>query len=198
MNEEEQKQADLAEASRVGQTKINKTWFIERTGDGKIFACEEKEASEIMYNRTNWMRRDFKIIGVSNGETYQKVIAESKGKSEGVFTEIQTLELELKRYRSLEEKMIFEDLVDPNDEDPKTLPQREKLAKLREIIAGYLKKIEGKNDEYRKLTKGINEVAFQAELEVARGHIERPGNMNIMTPGATGEERQKIIKSMKG
>jgi hypothetical protein len=198
MNEEEQKLADLAEASRVGQTKINKTWFIERTGDKKIFACEENEASEIMYNRGNWMRRDFKIIGVSDGTTYQKVIAESQGKSKDVFAEIQALELELKRYRQLEEKMIFEELVDPNDTDPKTLPQREKLLKLRGIIDGYLKKIEGKNEEYRKLTKGINEVAFQAELEVARGHIERPGNKNILTPGATGEERQKIIKSMKG
>ncbi len=194
MDPEQQKSSDLAGA----KTTIGKTWFIERIGDGYIFACEETEAGEIIYNRTNWTRRDYKIIGVSDGTVYKKTLAESKAKSAQILGEIEALEKELTMYRKTEERMVFSDLVDPNDTDPKTLPAREKLQKLRAIIKGYTDKIEAKNTEYTRVTKTILTTAFDAELAVARGHIERPRNMNIITPGATPEERQKIISKMQG
>jgi hypothetical protein len=53
-----------------------KTWFMER-GDGKIFACEEIEAWELLRNKSNWRRNDFKIIGVSDGLIYAQAVNEA-------------------------------------------------------------------------------------------------------------------------
>lgn len=195
MDQEEQKNADLAEAKA---TKIGKTWFIKRLGDGYVFACEENEASEIMYNRGNWMRRDFKIIGVSDGKRFQEVIAESGSKANAVLAEVQELEVGLQRYRQTEERMIYTDLIDPNDTSESTKEGRDRLQKLRDIINGYLEKIEAKNEEYKALTTGIRKLAFEEELKIALGHIERPRNKNIITPGATPTERRKIVGKMQG
>lgn len=192
---EDLKNRDLSEASRIKSSKPKETWFIQR-GDGTIFACEEMEAWEILNNRSTWKRHDFKIIGTSSGETYQRVMAESGAKAREIENEMGRLRSEQARYRATEERMMFEDLVDPNDEDPKTEVEREKLKKVKEIINKYDKDLDKLEDEYRKLTTEIGTAAFNAELEVAKLAPRRPTNQAILTPGASPDERARILRAM--
>lgn len=198
---DELKQQDLSSASIARETAPKKTWFIKR-GDGMIFACQEAEAWGLFENRTNWMRRDFKMLGCSDGTTYAKIIRESTGKSAALLEEINRLESEMARYRKTEEKMVFEDLIDPNGTDPESAADRAKIKRVREIISGYEEKLVQLNDDYRNITRNINQQAFDAELAIARantktrGRVEYPTNANIVTPGASPKERRKILRAM--
>lgn len=186
------KDADLSPALVKRETAPRKTWFFERTGDSYVFACHEAEAWEIMSNRTNWMRRDFKMIGVSDGKTYAKIINESGAKARVLKSELDILKREQTRYMKAEENLMFDDLVKPEDDTP----EGAKLRKVKEIIADYDARIDVQEDQYKKATSDVQKEAFNAELEVARGHLERPSNQNIMTPGASPTERAKIITAM--
>ena len=186
---EEVKNSDLSPAMVEKMTRPKKTWFIERTGDHFIFACEEEEAWKTLTNRSTWARHDFKIIGVSDGTTYAKIINESKGKAREIQLKISEVEKEVNKYRKTEEKFVFEDLLDITDP---------KVIKVREIISGYDDKLEKMNEEYSSLTKNVAKTAFEAELKVAidGGIRQFPSNHDIITPGASDQERAKIIKQM--
>lgn len=198
---EQFKQQDLSPAAIARATKPKKTWFVKR-GDGMIFACEEGEAWALMENRSNWMRRDFRLIGVSDGTTYAKIVKESAGKSATILQEIKLLEKDMDRYRKTEEKMVFEDLIDPEGTDPLYAGDRAKIKRVREIINDLDVKIEKLNDDYKNVTKSVNQTAFDAELAQARantkatGRIEYPSNQNIITPGASPRERKRVMKAM--
>lgn len=185
------KNRDLSPAMVEKMTKPKKTWFIQRTGDGFIFACEEEEAWKTLTNRSTWARHDFKILGVSDGTTYAKFINESKGKAREIHSKIVEVEAEVNKYRKTEEKFVFEDLLDLTD--PKVL-------KVRSIIAEYDGRLEIMNKEYSDMTKNVAESAFKAELQAAidGGSKQFPGNHDILTPGASEQERSKILNKMNG
>lgn len=195
------KNKDLSAGMIARETAPKKTWFIKR-GDGLIFACQESEAWGLFENRTNWMRRDFKIIGVSDGATYNQIIRESHGESSRLTEEISKLNGDINRYRRTEEKMVFEDLVDPNGTDPAQESDRLKLQRVKEILEGLDKKLATLQDDLKNIHKNVIEYAFNAELDIARantkarGRIEYPSNQNIMTPGASPKERKRIMKAM--
>lgn len=194
---EEQRSRDLSPSEVERYTRPKKTWFIERLGDNYIFACEEAEAYELMYNRTNWMRRDFKILGVSDGIMFAKMIREGRSTADRVSGELNALEAERSRFAKAEENLIFVELVDPDDtESPENAPGLAKLNRIRDILAKYDKRLEDKHLELKACTSELNKAAFDAEFAVAKGHIERPSNQNIITPGASPEERLKILRSM--
>lgn len=186
---EETKNSDLSPAMIANFTKPKKTWFIERYGDGKIFAMEENEAWRTLTNKSNWARHDFRIIGVSDGTTYAKVINESKQKSQVILKEIQDIEKEANKYRKTEEKFVFEDLLEITDP---------KVKKVRDIINKYDKELEKKNAEYFALTRGVAQTAFEAELAKAKRskNKEFPSNQDIHTPGAQANERRRILREM--
>ena len=186
---EEMKNRDLSPAMVEKMTRPKKTWFIQRTGDGFIFACEEEEAWKTLTNRSTWARHDFKILGVSDGTTYARFINESKGKAREIHSKIVEVENEVNKYRKTEEKFVFEDLLDLTD--PKVL-------KVKSIIAEYDGKLDVMNKEYSDMTKNVAQSAFDAELKAAidGGSRQFPGNCDIMTPGASEQERAKIIKQM--
>jgi len=188
---EETKNSDLSPAMVTKMTQPKKTWFIERTGDKFIFACEEEEAWKTLTNRSTWARHDFKIIGVSDGHTYAKIINESKSKAREIHERIVEVEKEVNKYRKTEEKFVFEDLLDT--EDPKVI-------KIKGIIRGYDDKLDILNEEYSNMTKNVAKTAFNAELQVAidSGNKQFPGNHDIITPGASKEERSKILNKMNG
>ncbi len=198
---DELKAQDISSGMIARETAPKKTWFIER-GDGLIFACQETEAWGLFENRTNWMRRDFKILGVSDGTTHARVIRESAGNSKQIMEDIKRLETDLARYRKTEERMVFDDLIDPEGTDPAQEVDRAKIKRVRTIIAEYDEKLLKLNEDYKNITKNIVQTAFDAELAVARanqkarGRVEYPTNQNIITPGASPKQRRKVLKAM--
>lgn len=186
---EETKMADLSPNMIAKFTAPKETWFIERYGDKKIFAMEETEAWKTLTNKSNWVRHDFSIVGVSDGKTYAKVVSEAKGKAQKIYAEIEEIEKEANKYRKTEERFVFEDLLEPTDE---------KVKKVRKIINDYDKKLEKKNAEYFALTKNIAKTAFEAELAKAKKNRNKrfPSNQDIFTPGAKPMERSKILRQM--
>ncbi len=186
---EETKQADLSPAMIAKFTMPKKTWFIERTGDKKIFAMEEMEAWKTLTNKSTWARHDFRIVGVSDGKTYAKIVQESQGKARILQNEIREIEAEANKYRKTEEKFVFEDLLELTDP---------KVIKVKAIIAKYDKQLEKKNTEYFALTKNVANTAFEAELAKAKKARvkEFPSNQDVFTPGAQANERRKILREM--
>ena len=161
-----------------------KTWFFER-GDGFRFACNESEAHEILRNRTNWMRRDFKMLGVSDGKTYKQVKKEEKEKLVALKEEVKALSVEIGRYLRTLERLKFDELLGEADE---------KVIKCNNIIEGLEKKLDEKNNILKDARKVIETKAFEAEFEKAKGHIEMPTNQDVITPD--GKDRDKILRAL--
>lgn len=166
-------------------TKITKTWFIQRgENPNDIFACDEQEAWGLFQNRTNWMRRDFKIIGVSDGSTYVRVLNESRSDVEKAQKEVETLSRDLSRYLDTKDNLKFKELLADTDE---------KMIRLNGLIDELQVKIDAQNKILNNAQKYMVDKAFQAELEVARGNIEQPQNFDVFTPNGS---RDKILKQL--
>lgn len=163
--------------------KPHKTWFIE-TGDGMVFAARETEAWSLLKNRTNWMRQDFKIIGVSDGLTYHKVLREGRKAIPILQKEIDQIQKDLTSYSDTEHRLKFVDLIDENDE---------RFTKVKKLKKELVDKLTVKLKEMNEITVNLDKKAFDAELAVARGHIEMPSNQDIITPGG---RRDEILKNM--
>lgn len=167
--------------------KPEKTWFIER-GDGKILAMNELQAWETLKNRTNWMRSDFKIIGVSDGTTHHRVANELRAQTKDAKEAVKKANLELTRYIETKDRLKFDELL--SDDDPK-------VERVDALISEAEAKLEKAQKEFQRVSADIGEQAFKAELEVAKGNIEQPSNQNIMTPRATEQEKQIIRKNIR-
>jgi len=165
--------------------KPEKTWFFQR-GDGLLFTCNEAQANEIMRNRTNWMRRDFKMLGTSDGTTYKKVKDEEKKKISGLKEDVKNLNIELSRYIKTLERFKFDELLEDTDA---------KVIRVNEIIKGLEDKIDEKTDIIKNFTKIIDKKAFDAEFAKAKGNLVMPGDINVMTP--EGKDREKILKALQ-
>lgn len=196
-------QSDLAAVQR--DTKPKKTWFFERMGDGMVFPCEEKEAWDICNNRSEWKRKDFKLLGTSDGTTYQKVIAESRSAADRLSPIVTTLEKEVERYVNLEEKFMLENIVDMDldDElDAENAEHKKKVLKIRGIIDRKKEQLASSKKEYQAAVSGATKAAIDAELEVAKENMRKhgadwPGQVNIITPDATPADRAKILNQIK-
>lgn len=164
-------------------TKIGKTWFFER-GDGKVIACGEQEAWNLLRNKSNWQRNDFKMIGVSDGTTYVNALKEAglaKAQNEAKVAEKNT---EITRYLNTLDKFKFELLLDDKDE---------KVVKVKGIIDGLKKEVSDLTQEFSKGQQEIVNRAFEAELSRARGNMEMPSNQDIATPKG---DRERILRNM--
>ncbi len=190
------KSADLSGMAK--ETAPKKTWFFER-GDGVIFPCEEREAWDIVYNQSSWKRRDFKLVGVSDGTTYNKVSREAIVTAKKLEPEIAALEAELKRYQTAEDRLMVDEVVDMEDEaDPINAANIAKVKRLRKIMARVKKDLSSKKELYRSTVSNVVKKAIAAELEKARGNIEWPSIVNIITPNASDQDRKKILNLMNG
>ena len=173
----------MEQPKNIQPTKICKTWFIER-GDGKVFACDEPEAWNLMRNKSNWQRSDFKIIGVSDGQTYATALKDASKEKATIDNLIANKSTELTRYLTTLDKFKFDELLEDTNE---------KVIKVKGIIDGIQKEID---DLHTKFAKGFQDVvdkAFNAELDKARGNIEMPRNQDIMTPNG---DRDLIMRNM--
>ncbi len=199
-NEIEQVKAlDLSPAMKARESTPKKTWFFER-GDGKLIICEEREAWDIVNNRSEWKRHDFKLVGVSDGTTFQRIVKESIANAQRLEPEINKLEAELTRYEKAEDKLVVEEAVDMEGDPSDTVNEANKLKvlRLKKIIARLEEQLNAKQKEYREVVSDVVKRATDAEFAVAKGHIEWPTDMHIITPDADPRQRQKILKLMNG
>lgn len=173
------------EQQSVKSSQPRKTWFFER-GDGFIFACDEQEAWGILHNRTNWMRRDFKMLGMSDGQTYYDIIRNSKKEVNELSQQRAELQSDYSRYLQTEERLRFTELKDDTDE---------MVIKVKALIKDLGAKIADIDSKLANINKTIVDKAFNAELEKARGNIVQPANHDIITP--VGSDRDKILNNLK-
>lgn len=163
-------------------------WFFER-GDGLRFAAKADEAWDLLRNTSNWQRRDFKLVGYSEGNAYFSHVKQEMSKHADFKKEVEEMERNLERYRKTEEKLIFDDLLE--DDDPKVKKARARIAELDGVL-------EGKQEKLNKYISQVNQEAFEKEWKIASHckEIPSPENNDIKTPGASPRERQKIINKM--
>lgn len=166
-------------------TKIGKTWFIQRgSNPDDIFACQEEEAWSLFHNRSNWMRRDFKIIGVSDGQTYVKTLKEAGNFKIELEREVKELSHEITKYNQTYDKLKYEELL--TDKNPK-------VKKLKGIIDDLKVRLDEANVKLADVQRSVIAKAFNAELEVARGNIEHPSNHDVITPSGG---RNTILRNL--
>lgn len=161
-------------------------YFLQR-GDGMVFACGELEAWNTLKNRSNWQRRDFTLIGTSDGSTYKKVISEAKKEKAAVQTLFNSEKAKLDRYKEMEEKMLYTDLL--SDTDPKVIRVRELIEESIESLKPVEKKLQEFNSELIKR-------AFDAELEVARLTPRMPKNRNIEVGDSSRNRAEEVLRAM--
>lgn len=167
-------------------TKVSNTWFFERTGDGYIFACDELEAWNLLNNKSNWARRDFKMLGMSDGKTYVSVLKSSNREKEQLMQERTLLDKDYQRYLQTEERLRFTELKDDTDE------MVIKVKGLIKELGDKIQAIDAQVNDYNRITV---KKAFDAELEKARGNIVMPSNFDVMTP--IQADREKILANLK-
>ncbi len=164
-----------------------KTWFLERIGDGYIFAVEERQAATILYERSNWKRSDFRIVGVGSGQLYAKIMSEQRKLEQDLRNEIEELAKTLKRYMLTEEKLKFDDVLPDTDE---------KVIRVRTVIQETQTLLNKKEAELFDIVKTVKKRAFDAEFEGAKGNLEKPARADVFTPNASGVERDKILSKI--
>lgn len=179
MNEEEKKE-------NVPPTKVSNTWFFERTGDGYIFACDELEAWNLLNNKSTWARRDFKMVGMSDGKTYISVLKDSNREIANLNEQREILDKDFQRYLQTEERLRFQELKDDTDE---------MVIKVKGITADLQKKIQLIDEQVQNFNKVIIKKAFDAELDKARGNMVAPSNFDVITPIST--DRAKILANLQ-
>lgn len=203
---------DLSPQMMAKLSTPKKTWFFERMGDGKIFACEEREAWQICFNKSNWKRRDFRLLGTSDGTTFYKIVKESMVEARQLEPEIEKKRAELQRYMDAEEKLIMNEAVDMegDPEDVINEQNKQKVLRLRKIMDRLHEELDTVEARYREVTASVIKRATDAEMEVAIKNQEAfvadqrargldpvldwpDQNLNIQTPEAKGGGRQKIL-----
>ena len=167
-------------------TKVNATWFFERTGDKYIFACDELEAWNLLNNKSNWARRDFKMLGMSDGKTYVSVLKSSNREKEKLMQDRLLLDRDYQRYLQTEERLRFTELKDDTDE------MVIKVKGLIKELGDKIQVIDAQVNDYNRITV---KKAFDAELEKARGNMIMPSNFDVMTP--VSADRGKILDNLK-
>lgn len=204
------KSGDMSPAMIERASKPKKTWFFER-GDGMIIAAEETEAWQICYNRSTWKRRDFKLLGTSDGTTYHRIVKESIGRAKQLEPVIEAKKEELSKYMRIEENLIMNEAVDmegdPNDVSNEE--NKKKVLRLRSIMERIHKELDTLEEEFRTVSSGIVKKATDAELEVAKANQQKridkgkkldwPNrDSNIITPDSDERGRNKILNLMAG
>lgn len=178
------------------------TWFVKRTGDGMTFACEEREAWDIINNHSRWKRQDFLFIGYSDGKTYKRIVDESLSESKKLEPQIAAMREEMGKYRAAEEKIIISEAVDMDGDpaDAVNEANKQKVLRLRKIMEKQDAKLEVVEKQYRDSTADVVKKATEAEKKVAMENWKKqrvwPGAVHIMTPGVSSRERQRILKAM--
>lgn len=147
-----------------------KTWFF-TDSTGRIFPTNEEEAFKLLTNTNRWRRQDIRMIGMSDGTTYYKIISESKDAARVVGEKISEKKELLNKYIEGHDKLMFEQFV------PETDPR---IIRAKELIKKVEDEMEPLENELKELKTNIVQKAFDAELEVARGNIVNPRDFSVI------------------
>jgi len=205
---DELKGRDLNPSMVAQETAPKPTWFVRR-GSGKrageVIAVEEKEAWDMLNNTSSWKFKDFQFIGQSDGTTYQRVVKESLAAANKLAPEIEELKKTIARYRNQEDRILMDEVIDMEGDPSDTVNEagKQKIIRLRGIVAREEDKLEKLEAAHRKATADVVKNATDAELKVAIENwkvkkVWPADDINILTPNATPRERQKIIAKMQG
>lgn len=202
---------DITPAMMAEAKKPKKTWFFERMGDGMIFPAEAREAWDICYNKSNWKRHDFKLLGTSDGKTYMRIVEESMGRAKVLEPEIAKKKEELSKYMRAEEKLIMDEAVDMEGDptDKENEANKAKVLRLRGIMERLHDELDKLEEEFKNISSDIVKRATDAELEVAKKNqqaridagqdLDWPDqDENIITPNTDPKGRGKILGLMTG
>lgn len=200
---EDLKGRDLTPGLVARAKKPKPTWFAQR-GDGMVFACEEREAWDLLNNRSEWKRNDFKLIGYSDGKTYARITAEAMSGAVKLEPEIAKAKTELEKYRAAEERLIIQEAVDMDGEpeDKTNEENKQKVLRLRKIMEKLETKLETLEKQYSSFTADVVRRATDEERKVAVKNWKKestrrwPGAVNIHTPGVDVRERRRILGAM--
>lgn len=146
------------------------TWFF-TDSTGRIFSANEEEAFKLLTNTNRWRRQDIRMIGMSDGRTYQKVISESKSKTRELSDKVAEKKQLLNKYVEGHDKLMFEQMLEETD------PRMIRAKKMIQDIEAELAPME---KELRDLRTNIVQVAFDAELEKARGNMVNPRDKSVI------------------
>lgn len=202
---------DLTPAMMQKASAPKKTWFFKRLGDGKVIATEEREAWQICYNRSTWKRRDFQLIGTSDGTTFHRIVKQSIVDAQKLEPEINQKKAELEKFMKREEDLILDEVVDMEGDpsDVENERNKQKVIRLRKIIDDLHESLDEMEERYRALVADVVQTATDAEMEVAiKNQADRIAqgldvdwpdqNLNIQTPEAKAGGRQKILGLIGG
>jgi hypothetical protein len=173
-----------------------KIWILERE-DGDIVQCTESEAYDILHRPDSVFK--FKVIGTAEavflegqrniaGKHYAQRMkgVENEGMAEKAI--LAELKSDRDRYLQTLDKFIFEELLDK--EDPK-------VKRVNLLIDGLNEKVEKQASIVNSFASKRHSEALQEQIEIARGNVEQPSRgSNVVTPGISGDNRQKVINSM--
>lgn len=206
---EETMNSDLSPAMREKLSKPKKTWFFKRLGDGYVFATEEREAWDICNNRSSWKRRDFQLIGTSDGKTFHRIISESMVRARELEPQLDQKKAELQKYQTVEENLIMNEAVDMegDTDDAENEANKKKVLRLRGIMDRIHGELDVLEEEFKSVVGDVIKTATDAEMEVAiKNQKERIANeeeidwprddININTPDTNSKRRQKIVNLM--
>jgi hypothetical protein len=165
--------------------KPQKTWFF-TDSTGRIFSTNEQEAFALLTNTNRWRRQDIKMVGMSDGSTYFKTIAEAKGKGEAVAKQLEEKRETLNKYIKGHDNLLFNEFAEKDD--PRVLRAQKLIKDLEE----EMKPLE---DEMKKLKSNIVQTAFDAELEKARGNIVMPRDFSVIGKTDGSPRNQKFMEN---
>lgn len=169
----------------LGKTGPEPTWFFRREVDQKVLAFGEAEAHSLLRERNNWMRRDFTMLGSSDGREYYRVIQAAQADAAEKRSQLAAAKSDAARYRQTEDRLRFEELRGADD------PQ---VAKVVGILAELDARIAASEAELADWDRAVIDRAFAAELALATGNMAAPRNMSVFTPKES--DREEILAQM--
>lgn len=161
-----------------------KTWFF-TDSSGRIFPANEKEAFNLLTENSRWRRQDIKMIGMSDGTTYHEVIKGSKARTGELVKLIQEKKETLNKYIQGHDKLLFEQFVSEDDR---------RVLRAKELIKKVEDELEPLEKELKDLRTNIVKMAFDAELEKARGNFVNPRDFTVITKNDAGAMGNRVLE----
>lgn len=153
-----------------------------------MFATDEKEAFSLLTENSRWRAQDIKMVGASDGQTYAKIINESKQTTVDLTEKVAELKKTLNKYIGGHDKLRFEQFAE--EDDPR-------VVRAKELIDATQEKIAPLEDELKDIKKNIVQKAFDAELEKARGNMERPRDFSVIGRTDNNPQNKQFMENFK-
>lgn len=162
-----------------------KTWFF-TDSSGRIFPANEKEAFELLTNTSRWRRQDIKMLGCSDGTTYDRTIKENKDRVKELIEKIDILKDALNMYIKGHDRLMFEEFLDEKDA---------RVIRAKKVIKEKQDELDPLEEELKDIRKNIIQKAFDAELEQARGHMENPRDFSVIAKSDGSPRGNEFMKN---